>query len=99
MASHTSGAAVATSTRAAAADDRPAEAPVQIQTELCKACGICIGVCPKQVLMAGRHGVAEVERAVDCTACRFCELHCPEFAISVRAPVRSGAAHAEGERG
>jgi 2-oxoglutarate ferredoxin oxidoreductase subunit delta len=74
------------------------DSPVAIDAALCKACGICIGVCPKDVLEASRHGVAGVERPEDCTACRICELHCPEFAIRVRVPARSGAALAESEQ-
>jgi 2-oxoglutarate ferredoxin oxidoreductase subunit delta len=29
-------------------------------------------------------GKAEVVRPEECTNCGFCELHCPDFAISVR---------------
>jgi 2-oxoglutarate ferredoxin oxidoreductase subunit delta len=62
--------------------------PVTIDATLCKACGICVGLCPKDVLEGGPDGAAVVGRSDDCTACRICELHCPEFAISVNAPAR-----------
>jgi 2-oxoglutarate ferredoxin oxidoreductase subunit delta len=62
--------------------------PVAIDASLCKACGICIGLCPRTVLTAQRDGVAQVEQPGECTACRICELHCPDFAISVRAPAK-----------
>jgi 2-oxoglutarate ferredoxin oxidoreductase subunit delta len=72
-------------------------APVVIDTALCKACGICIGLCPRTVLTARHDGVAAVERPDECTACRICELHCPDFAISVRVPAKPRGARARVE--
>ena len=43
----------------------------------------------------GRDGVPDVTRPERCTACRICELHCPEFAISVHLP----AARTKARRG
>jgi 2-oxoglutarate ferredoxin oxidoreductase subunit delta len=57
---------------------------VEIDAELCKACGICVGLCPTDVLIGGRHGASEVAHPEQCTGCRVCEIHCPEFAITVR---------------
>jgi 2-oxoglutarate ferredoxin oxidoreductase subunit delta len=56
---------------------------VTIDDALCKACGICIELCPKQVYDADKLGTPVVARPSDCTACMFCEWHCPEFAIRV----------------
>ena len=50
----------------------------------CKACGICAAFCPKQVIGLRSDGKPVIERPDDCIGCRFCELHCPDFAISVR---------------
>ncbi len=50
----------------------------------CKGCGLCVEFCPAGVLVeqgpGGRVIVAHPEK---CTACRWCELHCPDFAIFV----------------
>jgi 2-oxoglutarate ferredoxin oxidoreductase subunit delta len=82
----------------AAVRDEEVNAPVIIRVALCKACGICIGLCPKDVLEVGPDGVATVGRSDDCTACRVCELHCPDFAISVMAPARRRSTRAIAER-
>ena len=51
----------------------------------CKSCGICYGLCPKQVLAADEEGRPVVVRAGDCVLCRLCEFRCPDFAIRVEA--------------
>jgi len=56
---------------------------VQIDPSLCKACGICVALCPVSVLDAGVGGLPVVSRPGECTSCRVCELHCPDFAITV----------------
>lgn len=49
----------------------------------CKACGICIAFCPKEVFGRNEEGKPVIERPDDCIGCRFCELHCPDFAITI----------------
>jgi len=49
----------------------------------CKACGICIAFCPKKVIGRDKAGRPVVERPDDCIGCRFCEFHCPDFAITI----------------
>ncbi len=61
-----------------------AETPVRIDRSLCKACGICIAFCPKQVLEADEGGIAVVAHPEECIRCRMCELRCPDFAVTVR---------------
>lgn len=56
---------------------------VEIDPKHCKACGICIAVCPKQVLAAERDGKAVVDNMDHCIGCRLCEFQCPDFAITV----------------
>jgi 2-oxoglutarate ferredoxin oxidoreductase subunit delta len=50
----------------------------------CKACGICIAFCPKQVFAPDQTGKPVIRSADECIGCRFCELHCPDFAITIR---------------
>ena len=49
----------------------------------CKSCGICIAFCPKKVIGRDENGAPVILRPDDCIGCRFCELHCPDFAITV----------------
>jgi 2-oxoglutarate ferredoxin oxidoreductase subunit delta len=75
-------------------------APVALDLELCKACGICIDLCPEDVFDRDTLGFPVVARADDCTSCLLCELHCPDFAIEVqrraaRQPAKDAAATPE----
>jgi 2-oxoglutarate ferredoxin oxidoreductase subunit delta len=71
--------------------------PVQLDLELCKACGVCVELCPENVFDRDRLGSPVVARPGDCSQCLLCELHCPDFAIEVRRRERkSKGAEAEG---
>jgi 2-oxoglutarate ferredoxin oxidoreductase subunit delta len=50
----------------------------------CKACGICSAFCPKKVIGRDNTGMPVIKRPDDCIGCRFCELHCPDFAITIQ---------------
>src|SRR5674476_1483884 len=67
------------------------EAPasqVTLDLELCKACGICIELCPEDVYDRDTSGYPIISRVEDCTSCLLCELHCPDFAIEVQRRAR-----------
>jgi 2-oxoglutarate ferredoxin oxidoreductase subunit delta len=51
----------------------------------CKGCNLCVEFCPAHVLEQGQDGRVIVAHPERCTACRWCELHCPDFAIFVQA--------------
>jgi len=50
----------------------------------CKSCGICSAFCPKKVIGVNDMGTPVIEKPDECIGCRFCELHCPDFAITVK---------------
>ena len=60
------------------------DGPVQLDLELCKACGVCIELCPEKVFDRDQLGNPVLSRQEDCSQCLLCELHCPDFAIEVR---------------
>jgi 2-oxoglutarate ferredoxin oxidoreductase subunit delta len=62
----------------------PREYEIDIFRDWCKSCGICAAFCPRQCLGLDEHGAPVVKDAKRCTGCRWCELHCPDFAICVK---------------
>ena len=57
---------------------------VAIYRAWCKGCGICVAFCPKEVLSMDERGEPQVTGPERCTGCTWCELRCPDFAISVK---------------
>ena len=62
---------------------------IEIIYENCKACDICVDICPQNVLAMRKDSkkwegyVVEVIRLEKCTKCMLCEIECPDFAIKV----------------
>ena len=54
-----------------------------INREWCKGCGICVQLCPKNVLELDQEEKAVAVRPEDCICCKLCELRCPDIAIEV----------------
>lgn len=50
----------------------------------CKGCGICIEFCPQHVFEVNGQGRPIVVHGDRCTACHWCDTHCPDMAITVR---------------
>ena len=50
----------------------------------CKGCGICIEFCPQGVFTVDEQGRPVVAYPEKCTACHWCDTHCPDMAITVR---------------
>ncbi len=69
--------------------ENPGNQPVWVNTNNCKACDICVSVCPAGVLgMRYDHtstlgAMISVEHPESCIGCMECELSCPDFAIYV----------------
>jgi 2-oxoglutarate ferredoxin oxidoreductase subunit delta len=55
----------------------------RIYEDWCKACSICIDFCPESVFEKDESGQPVTVNPDACTGCRFCEYHCPDFAISI----------------
>ncbi len=49
----------------------------------CKACGICMALCPQQIITRDEEGKATITDPDACIGCRTCEVHCPDFAITI----------------
>ncbi len=58
--------------------------PIHIFSRWCKKCGICIAICPKNVLENGADGYPYAARPKDCILCGLCDIHCPDYAITVK---------------
>lgn len=57
---------------------------VEINTDWCKGCDICVKLCPERCLALTDKHVAAMRKPEACTGCRVCEWLCPDFAIKVR---------------
>ena len=61
----------------------------QIDSERCKGCGLCVAVCPKNVLElmkdlnAKGYFPAFQARPEDCIYCAICCTMCPDVAITI----------------
>ena len=60
-----------------------------IDRERCKGCGLCVTVCPKNVLEMSKEGntkgyfPAYQARPEDCIHCTACCIMCPDVAITI----------------
>ena len=66
-----------------------AQGKIEVNEERCKACGLCIEVCPTKILVLsdkispkGFHPVTVTDMD-KCIACTSCALICPDIAITV----------------
>ncbi len=63
---------------------------VTFDTERCKGCGLCVTVCPKQIITLAKETInakgyhpAEITDKEKCIACAFCATMCPDTVITV----------------
>ncbi|MGE4418801.1 MAG: 4Fe-4S dicluster domain-containing protein [Sulfurimonas sp.] len=67
----------------------PGNQPVWVNTNNCKACDICVSVCPAGVLgmvyepTSTLGAMISIQHPEACIGCMECELACPDFAIYV----------------
>jgi len=69
--------------------ENPGNQPVWVNTNNCKACDICVSVCPAGVLgmvyepTSTLGAMISIVHPESCIGCMECELTCPDFAIYV----------------
>lgn len=63
---------------------------VKIDEEYCKGCGLCVPVCPKDILRLSADRInskgyfpSECIDLDSCIGCTFCAVMCPDMAIEV----------------
>jgi 2-oxoglutarate ferredoxin oxidoreductase subunit delta len=63
---------------------------IVIDSERCKGCELCAGVCPQRIICMsesfnarGYHPAQLVDPAGACTGCGVCAIICPDVAITV----------------
>ncbi len=76
--------------KSTAADQSKKRYQIDIFKGWCKACGICAAFCPRECIRLDEEGSPLVEDPERCSGCGWCELHCPDFAISVK-PVKKNS--------
>ena len=57
---------------------------VTVFANWCKGCGICVAFCPTGVLALDDDDHPVVVYPEKCTACHWCDTHCPDLAIIVK---------------
>ena len=62
-----------------------------LDQEKCVGCGMCLAVCPQEVLMMN-NGSAEIQGLDRCMECGACARNCPTSAVTVKAGVGCAAA-------
>ena len=68
-----------------------AKGKIEIDSEMCKGCGLCVVTCKFSVIKASKSGQAnkygyryvDVAHPEMCTGCGMCALMCPDSAITV----------------
>ena len=73
--------------------------PLDIATDRCKGCGLCVEACPKHVLELNESIVnelgyhpAQLTNAAGCTSCVICARVCPDTVFTIYAPLKGGRA-------
>ena len=67
---------------------------IEVTKELCKGCGLCVSVCPKEVLELSK-GINTkgynyaTQFKEDCIGCKMCAEMCPDIAIVVFKEIKS----------
>lgn len=69
------------------AESKVVHGRIEVNSERCKGCALCVRFCPPQVLRISErrnslnHKVMEMVDEPSCTGCRVCADVCPDLAI------------------
>ena len=73
--------------------------PIDIATERCKGCGLCVDACPHHVLELDESVVnglgyhpAKLTDPAGCTSCVLCARVCPDVVFTIYAPAKQARA-------
>lgn len=65
-------------------------AKVTINKDICKGCGLCVTVCPKQIIILSENSIndkgynpAEITDMNECIGCANCAKLCPDYVFTV----------------
>ncbi len=74
------------------------KAYIEINSERCKGCGLCIEACPQHVIQfskefnnKGYHYAEYIDPDGKCVGCAFCYNMCPDVCITVHRMVKEGS--------
>ena len=56
---------------------------VSVDQRHCNRCGLCVSICPAEVLTLEAGSVQQLSTGFDCIACGHCMMVCPQKCISV----------------
>lgn len=56
---------------------------IEFDRRMCKACAICVDLCPSHALKNDEFGRPQVADLDACTACMVCVDRCPDLAIEI----------------
>jgi NAD-dependent dihydropyrimidine dehydrogenase PreA subunit len=71
---------------------------LQLDTEKCNGCGMCVNVCPHAVLSIKERKAVIMDKGA-CMECGACAINCPVNAIKVRTGVGCASAILRGSLG
>jgi 2-oxoglutarate ferredoxin oxidoreductase subunit delta len=77
------------STQTGAGKSKGSNIRIDIFKAWCKACGICVAFCPTGALAKDEAGYPYVKDIEKCINCGWCEIRCPDFAITVEKKVKA----------
>lgn len=77
---------------------------IEINSERCKGCSLCVSVCPKKIIKIGNERTANGYLSAECIdnkkciSCKMCAVMCPDTAITVYAEKKTQTVIIKNER-